>query len=167
MPQRAITTDMGPDSNVSGLSFENAAGDAAEVSGRVQDSASGQAIPVRSTVALRPPLATMPSIASRATVRMNLFRTEGAPSAVQAMGEAQAQSDATTDTVRVTGELDTARYGGVLAPRGLVGLRGAGLDHDGLYYVQSNVHKISRGASTQSFTLNREGTGTTVPVVLP
>ncbi|MFO1139878.1 MAG: hypothetical protein U1E41_12480 [Paracoccus sp. (in: a-proteobacteria)] len=167
VPQRAITTDMGPDSNVSGLSFENAAGDAAEVSGRVQDSASGQAIPVRSTVALRPPLATMPSIASRATVRMNLFRTEGAPSAVQAMGEAQAQSDATTDTVRVTGELDTARYGGVLAPRGLVGLRGAGLDHDGLYYVQSNVHKISRGAWTQSFTLNREGTGTTVPVVLP
>ena len=167
LPQRAITTDMGPDSNVTGLSFENAAGGAADVSGQVQDPASGQAMPVRSTVALRPPLAAIPSIANRATVRTNLFRTEGAPSAAQAMGEAQAQSDATTDTVTVTGDLDTARYGAILAPRGLVGLRGAGLDHDGLYYVQSNVHKISRGAWTQSFTLNREGTGTTVPMVLP
>ncbi|WP_323715531.1 hypothetical protein [Paracoccus aminovorans] len=167
LPQRAITTDMGPDSNVSGLSFENAAGGAAEVQGQVQDPATGQTMPVRSTMALRPPLAAQPSIANRATVRTNLFQTEGAPSAAQAMGQAQAQSDATTDTVKVTGDLDTARYGAILAPRGLVGLRGAGLDHDGLYYVQSVVHKISRGAWTQSFTLNREGTGTTVPMVLP
>lgn len=167
LPQRAITSDMGPDSNVSGLSFENAAGGAAEVAGRVQDPASGQSIPVRSTVALRPPLAMIPSSANRATVQTRLFRTHGAPSVAQAMGEAQAQSDATTDTVKVTGDLDTARYGAVLAPRGLVGLRGAGLDHDGFYYVQSVIHKLSRGAWTQSFTLNREGTGTTVPVVLP
>lgn len=167
LPQRAITTDMGPDSNVSGLSFENAAGGAAEVSGQVQDPATGQTMPVRSTVALRPPLAAQPSIANRATVRTNLFQTEGAPSAAQAMGQAQAQSDATTDVVKVTGDLDTARYGAVLTPRGLVGLRGAGLDHDGLYYVQSVIHKIARGSWSQSFTLNREGTGTTVPMVLP
>lgn len=167
VPQRAITTDMGPDSNVSGLSFENAAGGAAEVSGQVQDPASGQTMPVRSTFALRPPLAAQPSIAIRATVRTNLFQTQGAPSAAQAMGQAQAQSDATTDTVKVTGDLDTARYGTVLNPRGLVGLRGAGLDHDGLYYVQSVIHKIARGAWSQSFTLNREGTGTSVPMVLP
>lgn len=167
VPQRAITTDMGPDSNVSGLSFENAAGGAAEVSGQVQDPATGRTMPVRSTVALRPPLAAQPSIANRTTVRTNLFQTEGAPSAAQAMGQAQAQTDATTDTVKVTGDLDTARYGAILTPRGLVGLRGAGLDHDGLYYVQSVIHKISRGAWSQSFTLNREGTGTTVPMVLP
>lgn len=166
VPQRAITTDMGPDSNVSALSFENAAGGAAEVSGQVQDPATGQTMPVRSTVALRPPLAAQPSIANRATVRTNLFQTQGAPSAAQAMGQAQAQSDATTDTVKVTGDLDTARYGAVLSPRGLVGLRGAGLDHDGLYYVQSVIHKIARGTWSQSFTLNREGTGTTVPMVL-
>ena len=83
------------------------------------------------------------------------------------MGEAQAQSDATLDTVTVTGDLDTALYGGILSPRGLVGLRGAGLDHDGLYYVQSVIQKIGKGSWTQSFTLNREGVGTTVPIVLP
>ena len=167
VPQRAITTGMGPDSNVRDLRFENAAGGAAEVAGEMQDPSSGQSMPVRSTVALRPPLAANPSVRNRETARTNLFRGEGAPSLAQAMGEAQAQSDATTDTVKVTGDLDTGRYGAVLAPRGLVGLRGAGLAQDGLYYVQNVVHKILRGQWTQSFTLNREGTGSTVPVVLP
>ena len=167
LPQRAITTDMGPETNATSLKFENTASEAAQVSGTVQDRQTGQKVPVRSTVALRPPLAATPATSNQATVRSNLFRTNGAPSAAQAMGEAQAQSDATTDRLKVTGDLDAGRYGGILSPRGLVGLRGAGLDHDGLYYVQSVVHKISRGAWMQSFTLTREGTGTTVPVVLP
>ena len=167
VPQPAITTDMGPETNVTNLSFENAAGDAAEVEGQVQDRQTGQSIPVRSIVPLRPPLAAVPALANRAVIRQNLFRTNGAPTAAQALGEAQAQSDATLDTVKVTGDLDTSRYGSVLAPRGLVGLRGAGLDHDGLYYVQSVIQKITSGSWVQSFTLNREGVGSTVPVVLP
>ena len=167
VPQRAITIDMGPDSNAAGLAFENTASEAAEVSGQVQDPLSGNAMPVRSIAPLRPPLAMSPSLANPQTVRRNLFQTDGAPSVAQAMGEAQSQSDATTDTVTVTGDLDTGRYGAVLSPRGLVGLRGAGFAHDGLYYAQSVVHHIARGSWTQSFTLNREGTGSTVPVVLP
>jgi hypothetical protein len=167
LPQRAITTDMGPETNATGLSFENTEAEAATVSGTVQDRQTGQAVPVVSTVPLRPPLAARPAIANPTTARRNLFVTNGAPSAGQAMGEAQSQSDATTDRLKVTGTLDTGRYGAVLAPRGLVGLRGAGLDHDGLYYVQSVIHKMSRGAWVQDFTLTREGTGTTVPVVLP
>lgn len=167
VPQPAITTDMGPETNVSGLSFENAEAEAASVAGQVQDRQSGQTVPVQSVAPLRPPLAAQPAIANRATARRNLFRTNGAPTAAQAMGEAQAQSDSTQDTVTVTGDLDTGLYGSILTPRGLVGLRGAGLDHDGLYYVQSVVQKITPGGWVQSFTLNREGVGTTVPVVLP
>ncbi len=167
VPQRAITTDMGPETNVAGLTFENTASEAATVSGQVQDRQSGQSLPVQSVAPLRPPLAAMPALANPSVTRRNLFQTNGAPTGAQAMGEAQAQSDATTDTLKVTGDLDTGDYGAILSPRGLVGLRGAGLDHDGFYYVQSVVHKISSGAWLQSFTLNREGTGTTTPVVLP
>jgi hypothetical protein len=167
VPQPAITTDMGPETNVSGLSFENAEGEAAQVAGQVQDRQSGQSVPVQSVTPLRPPLAARPALLNTQTVRRNLFRTNGAPTAADAMGQAQAQSDATQDTVTVTGDLDTATYGHILTPRGLVGLRGAGLDHDGLYYVQSVIQKIGRGSWTQSFTLNREGVGTTVPVVIP
>ena len=167
IPQPAITTDMGPESNVTSLSFEDTAAEAAQVTGQVQDRQSGQTMSVQSIVPLRPPLAAVPALANQSVVRSNLFRTNGAPTAAQAMGEAQSQSDATLDTLTVTGDLDTGRYGAILAPRGLVGMRGAGLDHDGLYYVKSVIQKIGRGSWTQSFTLNREGTGTTVPVVLP
>lgn len=167
LPQRAINTDLGAATNVAGLKFENNAAEAAEVEGQVQDPQTGAGVPVRSVVPRRPPLAASPALARPGTVRHNLYRAAGAPSVAQAMGEAQAQSDATTDTLRVTGDLDTGRYGAILAPRGLVGLRGAGLAHDGLYYVQSVVHRIARGSWTQAFTLNREGTGTTVPLVRP
>jgi hypothetical protein len=67
----------------------------------------------------------------------------------------------------VEGELDAARYGGVLEPRGLVGVRGAGYLHDGLYYVKQVTHTLRRGAYRQKFTLTREGYGSTVPVVIP
>ncbi|MCR9088145.1 MAG: hypothetical protein NXH97_15525 [Rhodobacteraceae bacterium] len=167
VPQPAVTTDMGPETNVSGLSFENNEADAAQVTGQVKDRQTGKSMPVRSTVPLRPPLAAKPAIANRATAQTKLFKTRGAPNAADALGQAQAQSDATTDTVTVTGDLDTAQYGHILTPRGLVGLRGAGVENDGFYYVQSVVQKIGRGKWVQSFKLNREGVGTTTPVVLP
>jgi len=166
-PQSAITTDMGPETNVSNLNFENTAGEAAEVKGDVMDRQTGQTIPVRSTAPFRPPLAIRSALSNPTIIRHNLFNTNGAPTAAQAMGEAQSQSDSLSDTLTVTGDLDTGKYGSVLMPNALVGLRGAGFDHDGLYYVDSVVHKIEQGSWSQSFTLNREGVGTTVPVVMP
>ena len=57
------------------------------------------------------------------------------------------------------GELDGLQYGDVLKPRGIVGVRGAGFTHDGLYYVKSVSHSISKGQYKQRFSLTREGTG--------
>ena len=65
------------------------------------------------------------------------------------------------------GELDTLRYGHVLRARRLVGVRGAGLSYDGLYSVESVTHKLVRGEYTQRFRISREGTGTTLPAVVP
>ena len=42
------------------------------------------------------------------------------------------------------------RYGRVLQARRLVGVRGAGMAFDGLYYVQSVTHTIKRGEYKQS-----------------
>ena len=81
--------------------------------------------------------------------------------------QAAAQSAQTTDTVKVTGELDLGRYGRVLEPRKLVGLRGVGFQNDGFYYVRDVVHSISRGKWTQAFTLVRDGVGTTTMTVRP
>jgi hypothetical protein len=74
----------------------------------------------------------------------------------------QAQS---ADAVTGTGTLHVTRYGGLLKGRQLVGVRGAGLAFDGLYYVKSVTHQMKRGEYKQSFTLARNGLVSTLPVV--
>lgn len=61
------------------------------------------------------------------------------------------------DAITVSGTLDVVRYGRVLRPRELVGVRGAGVTYDGSYYVSSVTHNLQRGEYTQDFTLAREG----------
>ena len=70
-------------------------------------------------------------------------------------------------TPTVTGELDVRCYGQPLVARQLVGLRGVGLQYGGLYYVRQVTHNLEQGEYTQSFTLVREGLGTTTPGVVP
>ena len=70
-----------------------------------------------------------------------------------------------SDSVFGNGQLDVLRYGRVLKSRGLVGVRGAGLPFDGLYYVKSVSHDIQRGSWKQGFQLARNGLLSTVPAV--
>ncbi|HEU0149840.1 MAG TPA: hypothetical protein VFR21_23535 [Bradyrhizobium sp.] len=55
------------------------------------------------------------------------------------------------------GTLDVMRYGRILEARMLVGVRGAGLAYDGMYYVDSITNNIKPGEFKQSFTLSRDG----------
>lgn len=71
-----------------------------------------------------------------------------------------------SDSVFGNGRLDVGRYGRLLKSRRLVGVRGAGLPFDGLYYVKSVTHDIKRGEYKQSFALARNGLVSTVPTVL-
>jgi hypothetical protein len=65
------------------------------------------------------------------------------------------------------GSLDVMRYGKLLYSRMLVGVQGAGLAYDGMYYVDSVTHNIKQGEYKQNFTLSRDGLITTTPVVVP
>ena len=47
----------------------------------------------------------------------------------------------------------------------LVGVRGAGLAYDGLYYVDSVTHEIKSGEYKQSFQLGRDGLISNTPKV--
>ncbi len=168
LPQPALTINMGPDTNVTAINFQMNAADAGSVTGTVQDRTTNQAIPVRSMVPRRLPLATAPAVLDQGMAAQRLYRPDGARTAATAMAEAQAASDrASGDVLTAEGTLDGARYGRILEPRKLVGLRGAGLAHDGLYMVREVKHQIARGCYTQAFKLAREGLGSTVPVVRP
>jgi hypothetical protein len=167
IPQRALTVDMGPETNVESISFENNATEATTVTGQVQDRSSNQRIPVMTFLTTRPPLALNLPFLNPSTTRLERYRASSGQNASQAMGQAQAQTDASMDLVKVEGELNTAAYGAPLEARGLVGLRGVGFSYDGLYYVKKVTHTIKLGQYKQKFSLTREGTGSTVPVVVP
>lgn len=69
------------------------------------------------------------------------------------------------NAITVSGSLDVLRYGHVLRSKALVGVRGAGIAYDGLYYVDSVTHNIKRGEFKQSFQLSRDGLISLTPKV--
>jgi len=69
------------------------------------------------------------------------------------------------DAVSGNGSLSVPRYGSILRARLLVGVRGAGISYDGLYYVASVTHDLKRGEYKQSFSLSRDGLISQTPVV--
>ena len=163
-PAPALSVDFGPQTNVEELAFRSDALAATQVHGRVQDRLTDTVIPVRSVGSIRPPLAAEPDWLVNRHVRTTLLDGSGL-TAAQAFGRAQGMAEESSDgSLTVTGRLDTERYGGLLPARGLVGVRGAGWSHDGLYYVKQVTHSITRGRHTQEFTLTREGVGSTTAV---
>lgn len=164
-PQAALTVNMGPDTNVASIDFQYDAGAVHAVEGAVQDRTTNQSVPITTVPPTRVPLATAPAHANTMTAGTRRFRPAGAASAAGALAQAQAEANASSNVLTAQGQLDGTRYGRVLEPRRLVGLRGAGLAHDGLWYVREVKHKLRRGAYMVDFGLAREGLGSTLPVV--
>jgi hypothetical protein len=120
-------------------------------------------IPVPDISLLRPPLALRPAVALK---EENLPNTSGRRVAdVLLCG--LSESTRSTDVVSGQGKLDVLRYGRALKSRHLVGVRGAGLAYDGLYFVKSVTHELKRGEYKQSFSLSRDGLVSLTPQVLP
>jgi hypothetical protein len=124
-------------------------------------------IPMPPVSLLNPPLGAIPPLpVNLLPPDLSPFREDVSkmpiPQAIM-MGLAEAARNA--DVVTCEGSLDVTRYGGVLKARQLVGVRGAGVAFDGLYYVKSVTHKIKRGEYKQDFTLTRNGLVSTVQTV--
>ncbi len=168
LPQKALSVNMGPETNVNNLSFQNNALAPTLVEGQVQDRTTNQQMPVQTFASTRVPLSSQPSVlVNQPNVRTRRFQGSGL-NALQAFSRAQGETDSSTDdVVTASGEIDATRYGDLLQARGLVGLRGAGFTYDGFYYVKRVTHNIRPGEYRQSFTITREGVGTNTPVVRP
>ena len=164
LPQPALTLGPGPSANLKSLNFSQDALAPVSPSGSFVEPITKTAIPIPQLPSLRiPPLALSPT----ATLRTVLMRDTANQNPAQAATSALAQSTNSPDSVTGDGEIDSVRYGNVLRARKLVGVRGAGLFYDGNYYVKRVTHTITRGDYKQSFTVSREGTGATLPVVIP
>ena len=118
-------------------------------------------IPIPDVTPLNPPLGIVPPLPPQ-IVSLDDTSQKGPIGALMA-GLAYAGQH--SDSVFGTGSLDVSRYGRLLKSRQLVGVRGAGLPFDGLYYVKSVTHDIKRGEYKQSFSLARNALVSTVPTV--
>lgn len=165
VPQPALNVDMDAASNVESLSFsyDGNARSLPIVYVQNEQTKVPLPIPIPDIGPLNPPLGLVdpPPQKSRELPETAKYT----PVRALLLGMAEAAKSA--DTVTGTGSLDVARYGRVLKPRQLVGVRGAGPAFDGLHYVTQVRHTIKRGEYKQSFGLSRKGLISTLPVVPP
>ncbi|HYR10128.1 MAG TPA: hypothetical protein VEQ60_20310 [Longimicrobium sp.] len=160
--QPALTVGMGPHSNVEGLHFTTEALAPVGVKGSILEPTLGFTIPIPALPPLKvPPLALIPVPARRTRLKRDTAQASAASAAVSVVAESTNAPDAVTGS----GQLDAVRYGRVLRARERVGVRGVGITHDGLYYVESVSHSISVGRFTTSFSLKREGTWPLLPML--
>jgi hypothetical protein len=116
-------------------------------------------IPVPPITPLNPPLGLIPPLPTNLLPPdMKSFRDDLAKRPIpQSIMIGLAEAAEAAEAVSCEGSLDVTRYGRILNARQLVGVRGAGLAFDGVYYVKSVTHRIKRGEYKQSFTLTRNG----------
>jgi hypothetical protein len=164
VPLPALTVGMGSHGNVTGLSFGYDSLAPEGASGTFVEPFTKMRITLPALPALRiPPLSLSPAANRRTTI----LRSTGNAGPIQTALASAAAATRAPEAVRGQGTVQTARYGSILRARNIVGVRGAGFDYDGFYYLRSVTHQISRGSYTQSFAISREGTGSLTPAVLP
>jgi hypothetical protein len=156
IPQPALNINMDAYTNVESLSFtfNNNLNALPTVYYYDEFSKVPVEVPVPPITPLNPPLGLIPPIPTRLQPVNDETSKYSLPKGLM-IGMAKAAKWAEAVTGR--GELDVVRYGRILKARQLVGVRGAGLAYDGLYYVKSVTHKIKAGEYKQSFELSRNG----------
>ena len=165
VPQKTLAINFGAATNVDSLQFSTNALAPTTWYSRVQDRSTDEVMPVESFAATRIPLSSSPAIMSNTKVRKRWIGGSGLTSS-QVYSRVQELTNLSTDNVVTgTGELDCRRYGAVLHTHELVGVRGAGFTNDGFYYVKRVTHHVTRQSYRQSFTITRDGTGSTTTAV--
>jgi len=163
-----LSVDMGPDTTAYNMQFSFDPTGPTFVTGIVEDTHIPDLIlPVVTFMSLHlPPLAVEQALYSMLPFVRNTILDASGMSALGAWAHAQGITNSSTDNVlTASGEVDTLRYGAILKAHELVNVRGVGWHHDGMYYVQSVTHTISRSSYKQSFSLTREGYGALLSTV--
>lgn len=163
-PQPALNINMDAHTNVESLSFSLDGTAKKIVVMTVMDPITRRtpiSIPIPNISVVRPPMGARLTPPARVEFPGYVAHLNPSEAANMALGIVLGAQDA----ISGTGSLDVLRYGHVLRSRMMVGVRGAGLTYDGLYYVNSVSHDIKRGQYKQSFNISRDGLISNTPVV--
>jgi hypothetical protein len=162
-PQPALNTGMDAHTNVESLSFNFRTAENVLPIVFIQNALTKVPIPIPipNINPLQPPL----GVTGLIPTRVEVLRDTAKLSPMAAISRGLAAGSKSDDSVTGTGTLDVLRYGRLLKARQLVGVRGAGMAFDGLYFVQSVTSTIKRGELKQNFTLTRNGLISITPKV--
>ena len=163
IPQPALSINMDAWTNVDSLSFTYEPDKSTLPIVFIQDPITKAPIPIviPPVTPLNPPLGIFVPVPSTTDLMTETSKLD--PGLALLLGMARASRSA--DVVSGSGTLDVVRYGQVLKARQLVGVRGAGPAFDGLHYVDSVTHTLSKGQYKQSFTLKRNALIANTPIV--
>jgi hypothetical protein len=154
-PQPALNIDMDAHTNVESINFDFQTGDNVLPIVFIQNKLTKFPIPIPipQVNPLQPPL----GVTGVLPTRVKVLRETAKLPPTEALALGLAEGAGAQDAVTANGTLDVLRYGRLLKARKLVGVRGAGMAFDGLYYVESVTTTIKRGEIKQSFSLTRNG----------
>jgi hypothetical protein len=163
VPQPALNIDMDAHTNVESLSFsfDSTKGVLPIVYIQNQATRAPTPIPIPNINPLQPPLGLLPTPISN----IKMMKDTAKLNPMQAISRGLAEASKSQDAVSARGSLNVLHYGRLLKARQLVGVRGAGMLYDGLYFVQSVTTDIKRGEIKQSFNLTRNGLISITPKV--
>lgn len=163
IPQPALNHDLDADRNVESLNLGYNSADAVLPIVMIQNQLTRIPIPIPipNFNPLQPPLGVMPPL----PINISFLRDTAKDSPMKALGRGLAEASRSSEAVSGSGSLDVTRYGRLLKSRGLVGVRGAGLAFDGLYFVKSVTTHLKRGELKQDFELTRNALVSITPVV--
>jgi hypothetical protein len=163
IPQPALNIDMDAHTNVESLnfSFDPTKGVLPIVFIQNQMTRAPIPIPIPNLNPLQPPL----GVISTPLANIKMMKNTAAMNPMQAISAGLNEAKKSQDSVTASGQLNVLRYGRPLKARRLVGVRGAGIAYDGLYYVSSVTSTLGRGKFTQSFNLTRNGLVSITPTV--
>jgi hypothetical protein len=162
-PQPALNLNMDAFTNVESINFNFRTGEKVLPIVFIQNALTKAPIPIPipDINPLQPPLGATALLPTRVEV----LRDTAKLSPMAAIGRGLARASSSADAVTGNGSLDVLRYGRLLKARQLVGVRGAGLAFDGLYFVKSVTSTMKRGEVKQSFELTRNGLVSITPTV--
>lgn len=163
IPQPALNMDMDAHANVESINFNFESTDTTLPVVMIQNSLTKFPIPlpIPNINPLQPPLGVISAPITNITVLRNTAKM----SVMGALSSGVSIASRSSDAVTARGSLDVIRYGRALKARGLVGVRGAGLAYNGLYYVKKVSSTIRPGEFKQTFELTRNGLVSITPVV--
>ena len=163
VPQPALNTDMDAHTNVESLTFNVRHNENALPIVFIQEPMSKASIPIPipDINPLQPPL----GVALPIPTRIDLMKDTAKLSPIAAIAKGVAAAAGSADLVEGSGSLNVLRYGRLLKARQLVGVRGAGMAFDGLYYVKSVTSTLKQGEFEQRFSLTRNALVSITPAV--